>query len=176
MEIRLFAGIPLSSDVLEQFQDFMEYHLAPPRLKWTKPSNLHVTTCFIGNVEEENVASIKEKIAAVAEGSELFELMFEKFQFAPKRRPSMIWARFQKHDAFTQLSERLHQALGVEDKHKDPIPHVTMARFKGKVYFDLQSDSFLISHLPVSEIVLWRSVLSAKGATYHEQARFPLRQ
>lgn len=174
-KLRLFTGIPLPPHVIQQMHRFIEFHPTPYGLKWTKTDNLHITTCFIGDTPEDNLPDIKQKIYSVAESQKCFELEFHQFQYFPKRRPKMIWGRFHQHALYLELTNQLHAVLGIEKDHKEPIPHVTLARIKAKIDITLRADIFIVPTVQVKHLILWQSVLAREGPSYYELEKFELR-
>src|ERR1700730_993992 len=94
---RLFLAIPLPDTVKEALVAYLEPYQKQEALqhsRWVTFDNLHVTTLFLGDVLEENIPKIQEKLQAELGKIEPFELIFEKITFAPsQRRPHMIWAK-----------------------------------------------------------------------------------
>ena len=150
--MRLFAGIPLSPEIHQQFVAFMKYHPSPHGIRWTSETNLHLTACFIGNTDEDSVEEIKQKLSQTAQIYSTFHLSFDIFRFVPKRQPRMIWGQFKQSEVFAGVSDHLHQSLGLKKDYQDPIPHVTLARIKARMNFHIHSEKFTIPELPVNEI------------------------
>ncbi len=133
MTQRLFVSISLPI----QWQDiFAEYckQFSVREVRWTPKENIHITMCFLGDVEEEHIEEIKEKLKKLCAYTEPFSLSFENISFAPPgMSPRMLWAMFRESDAYARLvkdtQEMLRSFLSVEP-HKDVIPHATLARFR----------------------------------------------
>lgn len=174
MALRLFTGIALSKDIISEFQNFTNKQPRQQGFRWIPSVNWHITTCFIGDTDEKELPVIHNNLKSVSQYIQPFTLTFSSFHFAPKRRPHMIWGRFEKSGAFSELTKTLHHKLGIRKNHKDAIPHVTLARFKGEPGFKIITEEWNVHDLPVNNLVLWKSELSPKGATYYELERFHL--
>lgn len=90
----------------------------------------------------------------------------------------MIWTEFKENSDFADLYHSLHQNLSDHlpntGSHKDPIPHITLARLKC-----FSKDPFVeIKELPepliVNKIELWESKLSSAGSQYFPVKSFIL--
>lgn len=166
---RLFIGISLSEEVLMSFRSFISKQADIKGIRWIPAGNLHITTCFIGDVITDQIKNIIQITENVITQYDPFPLAFENFCVRPKKRPYMVWARFADNENFCALSADIHEAVGADiNKKKPSVPHVTLARFKNPVLsknIDLAHKGN-VSDLQVKEAVLWESVLKPTGAEY----------
>lgn len=193
MTKRLFISIALP----QEWQDaFVEYYKQFPRndVRWTPKENIHITACFLGDVQEERIGEIKEKIKELCAHIVPFPLSFEKMSFAPPgMSPRMVWAVFQKSDAYAQLvkdmQDVLHNFLAVEP-HKETIPHATLARlnferqnFGGRARFkdpalareiDVTGSQLALGSFEVRSVELMESRLDPAGVRHEKLEVFPL--
>ena len=141
-------------------------------MRWTRPSNLHVTLFFIGEVEESNVDSIKSELQFLHQQRK-FELTFEALTLQGKRsKPGMLWARFERNDDFEGVSVSIEKTMKpfmtIENMHEHPIPHCTMARIKRNTdtsSLDLAAGHFG-STLLIDRAELWQTVQTREGVVY----------
>ncbi|OKL39829.1 RNA 2',3'-cyclic phosphodiesterase [Pontibacter flavimaris] len=176
--IRLFAAAPLPPDLQEKLAGHLA-HFEHPSLRILPQQNLHLTLYFIGNVPENELPGIKERIVRVAQRHEPFTLQFERTEPGPKpRHPRLIWARFAPHPAFEALSRELTEMLAEQPPaQQKSIPHITLARYRKdaqppKQLPAITSEEPLV--LPVREVALWQSVLGAPHPSYSVLERYPL--
>ncbi len=96
-----------------------------------RPASLHLTLAFIGAVETEKLAALRDVGAAV--DGDAFELSLDRLGFWPQR--GILWAGCrQPPSALRRLSERLDAGLAAagfpleRPGGKSLMPHVTLAR------------------------------------------------
>lgn len=181
-EWRLFTGIPLPEALQEVIAAFRAQFPRQDGLRWTAAENLHITTLFLGPVPGERVENVIQLIRLGLSAVPAFRLDFTGFGFGPKGRdPRMIWAKFEKNEAFRYAANelaRLYAQIEPRFQHwKDPLPHVTLARLKEDfdphgVQFGPAPQGLAIA---VKQMTLWSSELRPEGPLYTPLAEFPLR-
>lgn len=189
---RLFLAIPLdhlwrtslsSCSRAIQRDDGMQ---AVP-VRWVQPENFHITVRFIGAIESGCVRPLLVMLQALFSGNRAFSLPFARIEVATAADPKMIWVTFTQNDAFRNLVQKStgHIAVFLSDKchgavlqnGHDVIPHVTLARMKGKINARNFSvpDGFPET-LMVTSLILYESHTYASGSVYHEITRFKLHE
>jgi 2'-5' RNA ligase len=173
---RLFVALRPPEPIRERLLDLME---GVPDLRWQQDEQLHLTLRFIGEVERPAA----EDLAA-----ELDRIRFQRFPIAldgvgkfEKRRHGALWAGVYPKDALKALNakvERACQTAGLEPERRAFHPHITLARWKGRVHgLDrfLECNSGLSSEpWEASEFLLFESHLGQGGAHYKEVEIYPL--
>ncbi|MEA1874872.1 MAG: RNA 2',3'-cyclic phosphodiesterase [Bacteroidota bacterium] len=162
---RLFLGVRPDAVHNELLQHFVETN-ASMDLRWVKPENWHVTCLFIGDVEVDIIPTLETKISKILQSFHPFQLRVERFTFMPAARPRMLWLRFHKHKDFSRLNLMLAKALLDKDLERQPIPHITLSRFKYSPKAHMLSVNLPNTDLAVQEFVLFESKLQAGGAKY----------
>src|SRR3989344_2580467 len=173
MKKRLFVSIPLPDDLQDDLAGAME-KFQIPGVKWTSHENLHITLHFIGYVEENIIHTLQEEIERVVALAEPVELKFERLTIAPPNKiPSMIWALFEDvGGGYKKLATSLRDALSEfgDNEVKEPIPHVTLARFDTptiaqsinlEIFSPIAAQEFRVSRVELME-----SHLSQSGPIY----------
>lgn len=156
----------------------------PPKVVWVKPSALHVTIRFIGEVDETEVARLREALSrpiALAP----FDIEWRGIgAFPSTRHPRALWLGVISGAAQlalieSEISGRLAGAAAVELDDRALLPHLTLGRIKmAGAGVDwpklLQSVEVkrAISH--VDRVTLYRSELSRGGPHYTGLASAPL--
>jgi len=119
-------------------------------------------------------------VRPVIRAQQSFSIQFESVAFAPSRNPRMVWLRFHKNEAFTKLANDIHEAASrflPENKfhHKDPFPHITLARFHNKVYREneIKLPFYTMSPFSITALELWESLPSAEGVRYESAEVIP---
>lgn len=135
-------------------------------LKYTKQDQLHLTTFFLGNIDnDEKLKQIMKQINY----PEKFTLTVNDLKFFPKDNfanvISLGFDKFELLDSFIKEQDTELEKLNyIRDKKW--LPHITIARSKNKIKkFDFTLDSFNISFESLS---LYQSTLTPKGSIYNE--------
>lgn len=167
---RVFLGIPVPAPLSQEINSFIKPGGNTGKVRWVPHWNYHLTTCFIGDTPQRKIPEILKKTKEITANHHAFTLRYDSLDFAPPKRPYMIWAKYKKNDAFSTLSKDLLEVLkpGKELKY-EPIPHITLARFKKLKYHErpnLEKES-KAGDIQVKELVLWESILTETGALYN---------
>lgn len=134
MKKRLFISIPTTKELRDVFFDLKEKY-ASQEIRWTVPENLHITVYFIGYVDEGLLPEIIEKLGSLFSAINPFNIVFDRISFAPPgKSPRMIWAVFNDDGLYKELTDKVFESVGgfslQDNRGKDSIPHITLARFK----------------------------------------------
>lgn len=180
-QLRLFLAVEVPEDRLVALAARAE----PLRqrldgARWTPVENQHVTLKFLGPTPEERVGPLLDVLHPVSASHAPFELRLAKLGTWPERgKRRVLWAGFDDPTALRALAVDLDAALvplGHQPANRPFSAHLTLARFKipvavrGLVDVDLSG----LDPFTVSEMGLWRSRLSPRGARYERLARAPL--
>jgi 2'-5' RNA ligase len=101
-------------------------------LRWTRPESWHITLSFYGEVDEERLADLTERLARVAARSTPMELSLAS---AGSFGPRVLWFGVQgQNDRLGRLAESAGAAarrchIKIEDRPYRP--HLTLARVSG---------------------------------------------
>lgn len=188
--MRAFWAIDLNQQVrsaLREFQNRLRTHLPP--IAWVRPESLHLTVKFLGEVDEEQLASIQQAVENGIKDLSPFSLQIESVGGFPNmNQPRVLWAGVSGQIADLQkLVLQVEEALiplGFPSESKAFRGHLTLARIKqgsGEVGKGLARSQVLDQHpdfgiLPVDQLCLFRSELKPTGAVYHQLAEVPLKE
>lgn len=178
--IRLFvaAALPegIKQDLLTRLTAFTH-----PAIRFVPSANLHLTLYFIGNVSQDQLPDISEKIKTITQQHQAFILSLERLEPGPTaRNPRLVWARFNVSRLFEQLQHALATALAPKPPEKQKaIPHVTLARYRKSeknipAFAPVLPPEQLL--LPVNEVSLWQSELASPHPVYSILDSWPLLQ
>jgi 2'-5' RNA ligase len=186
--LRLFAAIDLDDAAratIAAIQHRLAKQLDPaPSLTWVRPSHVHLTLVFVGEVADDRLPPIAASLALDFELSP-FVVMFQTLGVFPARgAPSVLWLGVTEgedkvRDLQRQVAGRLAR-LGVTLKRREFHPHLTLARWRHATpadrlrvsSLDTRSDGVV---LDVREVALYQSQLSRAGSTYTPLARATLK-
>lgn len=177
---RLFTAIELPQFAKDGLLALKADDIAPS--KWATPDQLHLTLHFIGDVPDAVANAYKRILDTVSVPS--FEMNIAGVgQFPPEDRPRVIWAGVDNTPELRALHFAVGGALEEEGYERDErryFPHITMMRFRqpprrGRAstwvneHMDLHIDA-----IPVTEFVLFASILSPEGSRYIPLKKYPL--
>ena len=64
--MRLFIGIDLTLEVIANLEGLLERLKPAAQINWSPPSNMHITTKFIGEWPEERLGELTGALASAA--------------------------------------------------------------------------------------------------------------
>lgn len=178
MNKRLFVAI----DPPQQIRDRLAMLCCGlPSARWTPQEQLHLTLCFIGEVDGSTFLDIREALAEVTVPQFSLHLQGVGF-FPPRGQPRVIWAGIEKSEPLHLLQRKITTRLfhlGLEPDNRKFSPHITLARLQqtpaAKVGKYLQNNG-LFRSLPflVDQFTLYSSLLGRAGALHLVEQQYPL--
>ncbi len=148
------------------------------------PAAVHLTLKFLGNVQPDRVAPIRQSLEAIAAGSAPFQVTLQGLgAFPGLRRPRVVWFGVDPCPPLRNLQEgveRAAQDLGFEPEGRPFKPHVTLMRLKSAANAAALTDYLhgkagrVKAVSAVDEFVLFQSVLGPGGAQYRKLATLRL--
>ncbi|MDR2549013.1 MAG: RNA 2',3'-cyclic phosphodiesterase [Desulfobulbus sp.] len=170
MNKRLFIAIDPPAAVREQLALLC---CGLPAARWVAPDQLHLTLCFIGEVDGATFLDLREALTEIV--SAPFDLRVQGVGFFPPRgQPRVVWAGIERCDPLMSLQRKIVTRLfrmGIELENRKYTPHITLARLQhtpatkvGKYLVEnglFSGGSFIVDHF-----VLYSSVLGRKGASH----------
>lgn len=156
-----------------------------PALQWVAPAGIHLTLAFLGELNDEQLASAMQAAQAAAQHIPPFEYRLKGLGiFGSTFQPRVIWMGIEDQPSATLHGsplEQLHRALNRElerrnfEVDKRPFsPHLTLARVKHSLSPQeqqslqrlLHKKQALSSLYPVNSLHVMKSELSRAGAKY----------
>ena len=190
-KIRAFLALPLAEAFETSVRPAIEQLKAQyPEVKWVEPSQIHVTLHFFGGIKPKDIAKISDCVIPVTQKTKPLHLsLYGMGGFPNLERPQVIWAGMVGPISPTQgklgMAEaliRLHASLeeqfktrGFECEGRVFKPHLTLGRIReGKRISFKEIELAPTGVKQVSEIILFKSVLSSAGPKYEKIQTFPL--
>jgi 2'-5' RNA ligase len=184
--IRAFLAIDLPASlraVVTRAQE--ELKKSGAEVKWVPPGNVHLTLKFFGNLTEEQVEAVAQAASRVAGAQAPFSLtLTQAGAFPSPKNPRVVWlgvgGELEAVMAFQRRLEAAFAALGFPPEDRPFSPHLTLGRVKspvGRLELSRRLAALAPAEAPpfrVSEIILFRSNLTPKGATYVPLKIIPL--
>ncbi|WP_458208447.1 RNA 2',3'-cyclic phosphodiesterase [Haladaptatus sp. NG-SE-30] len=185
--MRLFVSIDLPNDLADSVEGVQDRFRDADGLKFTDPTQAHVTLKFLGDVESDRVPDIEAALeAAVAD-----DIDFGPFRATVKGLGvfpsldyiSVVWLGVEEGaEEMTLLNDAVESRVydfGFEPEENDFVPHVTIARMQhagGKelVQENVRELDPTVGRMQVEEIRLTKSELTNEGPEYSTVAAFSL--
>jgi 2'-5' RNA ligase len=179
--VRLFTALDLPGEVVGNLEAFLARVKPAAQLHWSPPTNLHITTKFIGEFSEDRLPALQSALAALPERPEI-DVSIARVGFYPNERsPRVFWCGIDA-PGLPKLAAETDSAtarLGVAVEKRAYSPHLTLARIKQP--FDLDALHAAIAAAPSLEFgrftarsfFLYRSQLRPTGSVYTKLAEFP---
>jgi 2'-5' RNA ligase len=184
--VRLFVAVELGDEVLQKVDEQVQkLRRRAPEAKWVDTHKMHVTLVFLGQTDEARAGEVGDAVRAAAAGHEPMTISVERGGgFGGRKAPRVLWIGLAGEiEALGRLQQdvaRRMAALGFEMEERPFKPHLTLARSReqrgdsalARCVEALEGQSF--GSARVSELVLFESKLSPKGAQYIPLVKAPL--
>ncbi|MEK6937497.1 MAG: RNA 2',3'-cyclic phosphodiesterase [Nanoarchaeota archaeon] len=169
---RLFVGIPLSSDLKQGIEPLLT-ELKLPGISPVAMENLHLTLKFLGEVEEEKILKIQEKLSQLASLTPSFRVELQGIGAFPNlKQPKVVWIGTESKELVKLMREADKEWNDIrQNEHPAEMPHLTLARIKSTNEFLLRSFLHRYSNqnwgsLKVDRICLYEATLTPTGPIY----------
>lgn len=170
--MKLLTGITIPDPTSSALNQLRESNKHLEAIKWSKPTDYHITTYYLGEIDPIQVEVISATLASVTQQYSAMELPFKKIGFSPGKNPKMLWAYFQLTSEFQQLCNAIATALNSKMPARfKPTPHIKLASLKKSYRY--YAPNFVLdvpSSLPVHSLSLWAS----SGTSFESIKMFPL--
>jgi 2'-5' RNA ligase len=179
MSKRIFIAIDISEKAkanIAQFTDELKADFPHIRVGWEKAEKLHLTLKFLGDIDEGQLANLREAVKKTAAGFAPLALRIENTGCFPSpKKAKVLWLGIKDEaGSLPELQARLEQEAEAQGFAKENRPfkaHLTIARLREPQKSDALVERFLQKHFEpagfeVSEIVIYESKLQPAGSVY----------
>lgn len=175
---RLFIAIDLPQTVKRELTTICG---CLPGARWVENGQLHLTLCFIGEVDDGVFQNIRKELADVKSSAFAMRLVGLSY-FPPRRQPHVLWVGVDPIDPIITLHVRVESVLtrlGFQPEKRKFSPHVTLARLRHTPTTEINSylagkALFTSSEFEIDAFYLYSSILTKNGAIHHIEASYPL--
>ncbi len=172
--IRIFFALPVPEKIKSILVDIQEeFKKRTGNIKWVRPSGIHLTLKFIGDVKPERARQLWEALEEV-DYPEFFNISLQRSGVFPNpRRPRVLWIGINGSMHLESIASKMDSRLlqeGVDTESRKFHPHLTIGRIRNKID-DQVVESFLNTDVPdvsmeVNSIICYKSELKPGGAVY----------
>ena len=158
---RLFFALWPSKDCRKQLDRFNQ-SINSEELKKVKSDNLHVTLVYLGNVDAQTEALIRQEVEHIK--AKPFVLQFEQLAFWKK--PRILCLLTQQYDPqillLVNALKSIVQQYGIKVENRPYKPHITLAR-KARKPLEINVQAI---EWPADSFCLVESVSTPEGVHY----------
>ena len=187
MAIRSFLAFELPVDIKRIIVKVSEdVRQLPLNVRRVNVDNIHITTVFMGDVQEEQIGPIQDVVKDVCQGYRPFSIAIKGIGlFGSRRNPRVLWigldGAIDRMACFRDDLQKGLRPFGIKEETRRFKPHLTLGRFRKGAktgthlddllskYHDLTSPECIIE-----ELVLFKSDLKPGGAVYSKLNGWPL--
>jgi RNA 2',3'-cyclic 3'-phosphodiesterase len=182
--LRLFVAVDPSPDAVRAVDSALEpWRERYPRGRWVRPENRHITLKFLGRTWPRLVDSVHEACREAAGTIRPFSLSLGGLGVFPRAtRARVLWVGLEDPEGgLTVLAKALDAALADDfpPEKRGFTGHLTVARFDppgdlSEAAPDFERFQIEAGPFRVSQLLLYQSHLSPRGARYEVLESFPL--
>lgn len=184
--IRTFVALPIAQEINQAISDWIKAHWKDSRIRFVRQENRHITIKFLGNILPQSIPKI---LNAVEKSVKRFQakkgvISVGKLGFFPgENNPRVFWIGIEDQadflgEVFRQVENELRE-LGFSRDERAFHAHVTLARLKQNLtpeelkLVGEQREVEFGSYAP-DRIIVFKSLLSGKGARYEVLGEYPI--
>ena len=186
--LRVFCAVELPVGVRSRVGDHiadLRSRMPGVRASWDHYEKLHITLKFLGEIEQERAALLRDAAARAAQSVSPFSIIIEGAgAFPPRGLPRVLWLGVRDASGLlAQLQLNLEnecEGVGFAREARPFHPHLTIARLRSKPE-DARSlaalhreKGFAPAEVSVNHLILMRSRLGPGGSIYTELSRHAL--
>jgi 2'-5' RNA ligase len=185
--IRTFICIEVPKSIKERIgtlQQTVGRHDA--KISWVKPSNIHLTLKFLGDVTAARIPAVGSAVERAARLSQPLEIeVGEAGCFPSAKRPRVFWVGLTAvPDGLARLHALIEEELvgeGFAPDGRKFSPHLTIGRVRSpknaaRVAEDLIATGFEREIFQTTEVIVMRSDLMPTGSIYRPQVIIQLNE
>lgn len=179
--IRTFICIEIPARVKESIEELQRgLRRTDAPVSWAKPSNIHLTLKFLGDVTRSKIERVTQAVERAAGSIAPFEIEVSGAGCFPSpRSPRVLWIGLAGlSDSLTQLHARIEDELyseGFPREAKRFSPHLTIGRVRApknasRLAEELLATGFEPENFRAYEVIVMKSELKPTGSVYTPQA------
>ena len=181
--MRLFVAIDLPPALLDAITEVQsQLRKVADSTRWVRPSSMHLTLKFLGEVTESRVPAIDERLRTLR--AEPFQVHYSGVGFFPNARaPRVLWVGVGSRaleNLAHEVKERMVE-LGFPAEKRPFSPHLTVARSRrdrrinpSVVEAAARYDGREFGAYCTDRFYLFQSTLRPDGAEYKKLFEYPL--
>jgi RNA 2',3'-cyclic 3'-phosphodiesterase len=174
---RTFLAVDIRpNEKMKEDFELIRYRLRLERINWVSAEQLHITTNFLGDTDEDLIPVMVQRIEKSTTFPPAFELVIRSFGvFKNIQDPRVIWLGCDPCPALHQIKTELDlvlSGLGFNVETKGFLPHLTLGRVKNlrqanqlSQLIALYKDVVFQKHW-IDQVIFYESILTPAGPEY----------
>jgi 2'-5' RNA ligase len=187
---RLFIAIdpePALLDTIFRLTSTLKREYPIKGVRYTAPQNLHLTFLFLGDIDEDLIPQIGDKLERICRNFTEFDLEFSNLgAFPSQHNPRIIWLGVKHPESVTALAKAIIHDTGLvaEPEKAGFTPHLTLGRV-GESARGASTEMFSrlfakygntnVGSTRIREVLLYQSTLKPGGPIYTVLSRHDLK-
>lgn len=181
---RLFVALPISEKIKKKIEILtLSLKDVNADLKLVPVENMHFTLKFLGDIPEEKINEIKQKLSSLAEKCKSFSVNITQLGVFPSlKKVNVIWVGTENKELIS-LMNSLNNPLNYlrKNEYDKDIPHLTLARVKSEKNKEKlrrwveQFKNLDWGEMGANKMILFESQLTLKGPVYIPLEEFILK-
>lgn len=174
---RVFFGLEIPTEIKERL---LQVRAELAGAKWQSAEQLHLTSLFVGSLEEEPLLAVREAARDIFLPAFALKIVGLGC-FGQPHAPKFLWADVEPEASVTSLHSAIKnqvENLGIETERRAYRPHLTLARFKGQrdsvEHLLAEYREAVFGSFTVDEFALFESQQGPAGSIYTVLERYPL--
>lgn len=176
--VRLFVGLPVPDETAERLAGLQTGILGA---RWVPEDNFHLTLRFIGEIDNGLADDVDAELSRIT-GPAVEIALDGVGLFGKPDAPRMLYAAVPRNEPLVRLQQKVEMAVqraGCPPEARKFMPHVTLARFRGRRPLGLERrleelGGFRAQPFTVHQLILFSSRLTAERPYYEMEAAYPL--
>ncbi|MCX6819206.1 MAG: RNA 2',3'-cyclic phosphodiesterase, partial [Candidatus Aenigmarchaeota archaeon] len=126
--MRCFVAVDIPEELKSKIKELQD-QLSSCDVKLVEPKNLHFTLKFLGELEENAIKEVNQRLSEIASNLPSFSILLSSVGVFPSASYiRVIWIGSKSQD-FANLHKAVADALqDIGEPEKEAIPHLTIAR------------------------------------------------
>jgi RNA 2',3'-cyclic 3'-phosphodiesterase len=168
--IRAFIALPLPETVKDALLEASGRLRKTIDARWVKPEAIHLTMKFLGDIDEKNLVSIRERLDDLSALYHPFDMRLSGMGAFPSvRKARVIWAGIDTDiSGLRKLAasiDDLSADYGVKKESRPFTAHITLARLREPSMINLDVRMQEITFI-IDSMHFYKSDLTPQGAKY----------
>lgn len=171
MNVRTFISLPIpANENIVQLLNELKYS---KNIKVTSEKNIHMTLCFIGDIDEKKIEIVKECVERSLTGIDGSSIELKGLGAFPNTKdPKIIWIGLRSDIPLKKISDSIGReldAVNIEHDHKPFKPHITLGRMSGHSDISMTLEKYAnmtFGTVYCDHVLIIKSELLSSGAKY----------
>lgn len=175
--MRCFIAIDITDEIKDKLLDVVKEIYPHGKFTVADPDNMHITVKFLGEVPEQDLDALREKLRSIKHDSYRMTVK-DVGIFSHETQINVIWLGLADDNRTAILNAKINDKLDLFEDRKF-TPHLTLARVKecdNNAVFNIikKYKGITFGEIEVNHFTLYKSTLTTDGSIYEVIEKFNL--